>query len=317
MEQDLAVSSAAQQDEEMGNGDSEFANFDEVTQVLSYSSQETGFLYGSAPVASVGKTISPVFGFEDDFNNIQLNRLTESPYDKTGARPKTTTHGHPSGNSVSSGSAEFDHLAEEDSIVKSVAAHTVWNGSGHRDYKFSETPADEEEEEEESERIQVLEKEEDVVIDDLADKFAAFEARFPVNPVEGFGDSFADFDLSSDKLVTEPIIPPVLDSFAVDFSSAFNEDKDSDLQHKTKGDQLVKKSTSVNIFSRVDDPFDDDFFQPDLPPAKASSFAPSNSQLVQQPSVHVFSTIVEDPFAWVQPFDDNIQFDDVDDEFTL
>jgi hypothetical protein len=302
----------------MGNGDSEFANFDEVTQVLAYSAtQEAGFLYGNPPVASVGKTVSPIFGFEDDFSHIQLNRLTESPYDKTGARPKTAVQCHPSGNSVSSGSAEFDHFAEEDSAVKSAATHTVWNGSTQRDYNFSETPADEEEEEDESERIEVIEKEDNEAIDDLADKFAAFEARFPANPVEGFGDSFADFDLSSDKMVTEPNIPPVSDSFAVDFSSAFSEAKDPDHQLKTKGDQLVKKSTSVNIFSRVDDPFDDDFFQPDLPPAKASSPAPSNSQMVKQPSVHVFSTIVEDPFAWVQPFDDNIQFDDVDDEFTL
>jgi len=138
----------------------------------------------------------------------------------------------------------------------------------------------------------------------LADKFAAFEARFPANPLEGFGDSFADFDLS-DQL-EQPEESAASKDFTADFDSAFtrpplssSSSSSSSLSLSIKRNINVKKSKSVNIFKRVDDPFDDDFFQ-----VEDSS--------TNQPQVQVLSAVVEDPFAWVQPFDDNVhvQFDE-------
>lgn len=132
--------------------------------------------------------------------------------------------------------------------------------------------------------------------DDLAKKFAAFEARFPLNP--GFADSFVEAEHS----VNDAKTMQKSDSFDVDFDSAFQESQAQEpaaYQETHSSKIIVKKSTSVNIFKRVDDPFDDDFFQstPDVTPAKPSS-------------TKVFATIVEDPFVWVQPFDDDAAFED-------
>ena len=264
-------------------------------------------------------------GFEDNFNQIPVDRPSESPYDKTGARPKTSViQSQPCAHSLSSGSVEFDHFNEEDFVSKPSFVPVLWNGSTRKDVNnMLDAPADDDEEEdvqeEPSGRVESFDNEDDQIVDDLADKFAAFEARFPANPVDGFGDSFADFDLTSNAIAAETSHPTSnkTDTFAVDFQSAFNEKTDFDLHDSDIDDQAVKKSTSINIFSRVEDPFDDDFFQPEPTPTTPSAATQSKSHLSHQASVQVFSAKVEDPFAWVQPFDDNVQFDDNGDEFTL
>ena len=318
MEQDLAVSCSPHHvDRFEDEANFEFANFDSVpVPTMSETDVTENTLNGKKQSA---------FGFEDDFSHIQLSRAREESPPifamETGARPKTniTTKTLRGASSVSSGSVDFDSFVDEDLTVKSAmqcsnasaTQGTIPNGTMQVNVLSAIS-------------TQGMEVEADRfndanhVVDDLADKFAAFEARFPANPA-GFGDSFADFDLSSGKAavaetdnIANQSVPIKSDSFAADFDSAFQSSEkilNDNLSIKT--DKIVKKSQSVNIFKRVDDPFDDDFFENDSnvavasPSVNASSVNSKNKQPVK-----IFSTIVEDPFAWVQPFDDQVQFDD-------
>lgn len=322
MEQDLAVSCSPHIDRFEDDANFGFANFDNVA-------------IATPPETSVQLDVSNeekqlTIGFDDDFSHVQLSHQVkeDSPVAfsaaatataATGARPKTSIASKTTcGASISSGSVDFDPFVEEDLTVTSATQQAAtWSDNIQVNTHYS--PRDGAEESKESLEFAEDEEESDVV-DELADKFAAFEARFPANPLEGFGDSFADFDMSStncvtletNKLAKQSI--PGKSEFVVDFDSAFeSESKNPSHRSSIKADKIVKKSQSVNIFKRVDDPFDDDFFQPEetdnvataSPSDTSSTFNSKNKQ-----SVNMFSTVVEDPFAWVQPFDDQVQFDD-------
>lgn len=266
-----------------------------------------------------------ILAFDDDFNRADI---IDDAFCGTGARPKTSQL---RAVSISSGSADFDPFGDDDFRVLPSTSDAAWNvgslleeacreedeniGADEEDEEEADDYEEDDEEEEEQEASvpdEVVEEsvEQDAAdeeihaatVDEFADKFAAFEARFPANPIEGFSDSFGDFDIStvtcnkasvdnSAKLLDNTLPSPRKSSepFA-DFDSAFGQSLEL-----SNG---VKKSESVNIFSRVEDPFDDDFFQSEEPVA-----APS-------PAVKLFANVVEDPFAWVQPFDDDYKFDE-------
>lgn len=301
--------------------------------VLSTSSDTAGFEEDAMPSPSPIASTTPELGFEDDFNRIQVFSsgnsiktgmtvvVSSDSAPLYGARPKTSTltskvnDGAKTVGSISSVDKieAFDPFAEEGTQLPrtNVALERVFKDDSQQ---------------------QAFEEDE---VDELADKFAAFETRFPSQPKlstvatapdVGFHDSFADFHLSGSKCAT---VPSSGNTFTADFDSAFNSSSpvlssgvecDCTTTTNTKTNSAivadkVKKSISVNIFKRVDDPFDDDFFQPEEYSAPATDLNKSKSVSGAVLAAPVINTIVEDPFAWVQPFDDGVpalHFDDED-----
>ena len=284
MQQDLAVTSGSPgvstgfddqfDDDSRESSSSGFARFEEATE--------------ANPSASV-------LGFEDDFSRIPLKRPdnTAAAYNLTGARPKTTRNNGvtplPAEASGSSSAELFDPFGEDHHPKPSSSNSKLeMDTVDPEEEMIKEVPEDLLDEEDEAE---------------LVDKFAAFESRFPANPDDGFGDSFSD--LSKKQADASASL-----NFTADFDSAFN---GAPTATKTASSPPpVKKSTSVNIFKRVEDPFDDDFFLPGESTANGKSSTPPNAAATSTASKFI-TTIVEDPFAWVQPFDDGdpvVHFDD-------
>ena len=269
-------------------------------------------------------TESPrTLGFDDDFScttvhrpasvSSRLDDRIEEAFSSTGARPKTPKTQsigafRTNGTSISSGSVDFDPFEDEFKSGANPAADPAgaWNGSSLDKFPdFGRMDEDDESRQPDSFQSAISadppikeEEEEEDVADEFADKFAAFEARFPANPLEGFGDSFTDIDISaSTNKKGEPF---------ADFDSAFGQKSTLSVDSAN-----FKKSQSVNIFKRVDDPFDDDFFQDEETPGTTpAGSAPPGAAAAAAAAAKVFNAIVEDPFAWVQPFDDNYKFDD-------
>ena len=311
----------------------EKANLEEKCQqkgILSTSSDTAGFEEDTMPSPPIVST-TPEFGFEDDFSRIQVfsagnsvktGKTTVASSDSAalyGVRPKTSALI----SKVNDGTKTVGSI----SSVDKIEAFDPFADEGTQPPR---TNVDDEFKDEAQQ--QIFEEDE---VDELADKFAAFETRFPsqsklatvaTTPDVGFQDSFADFHLSGSKCTP---VPSTGNTFTADFDSAFSSSPpvlpsvvecDSTTTTKTKIKSAivadkVKKSISVNIFKRVDDPFDDDFFQPEESSAPATDLNKSKSGTGAVLAAPAINTIVEDPFAWVQPFDDDaptLHFDDED-----
>ena len=316
MQQDLGVASIPAAISKPTAKEEQFADFDDMDlDPPNKDSVESGLndLFNSLSIVRNTSTTrsNNALGFDDNFtasgqaaqSKIQK---TDEAFSATGARPKIRSN--PKVASISSGSVDFDDSIDEDSRSASkfidaglLNQASSWSNLPAREFvqRHEDEPSNRHMQNAPSGSInQSLDPDEDFA-DEFADKFAAFEARFPENPLEGFGDSFNDFDLSaSRKKKGEPF---------ADFDSAFG-------RARLDQSQIVKKSQSVNIFKRVDDPFDDDFFQVDEPKCSAKGHddtpPPPGVEVAAAAAAKLFTTIVEDPFAWVQPFDDNFKFND-------
>lgn len=289
MEQDLASNRTFQPENASVNFDADvkFANFESAADVFKESQLEP-------PDELPAQDQPAALGFEDDFNNLtvkipqidppQLNDTFHESSMSMSSKPKASTPEAFESKVVLGGDSAFDSDFN-DVIHSSIPATGVQNDLFAHSQSESEC-------------------------DELAKKFAAFEARFPLNPVSGFADSFVDMERSQPNVATKHVLSKAEEvaPFDVDFDSAFQEKQDT-LESFNACQQLaVKKSTSVNIFRRVEDPFDDDFFQPASNTTLPSAPKPTSS--------NIFATIVEDPFVWVQPFDDGATFEDSSEAFS-